>query len=418
MRIGSLFSGYGGLDLGVMAALDGSIAWHAEIDPDASRVLAERWPDVPNLGDITNVGWSQVEPVDVVIGGFPCQDVSSAGRRVGLRPGTRSGLWSQMAYAVSVLRPRLVIAENVRGLLSAPAASHVEPCPWCLGDDTNHGLRALGAVLGDLADLGYDTAWCGVRASDVGAPHIRFRVFVAAAHTHRQQPANERGITSGRQRTVTGADDNHFASDTSGERHRNTRSTFFGEVAQAAFPGDQRDAATDADRVGPVRAGLPRRGRGGPAHDDSPAAHTANGDEAYERPMGTTSGQRRRRVRGKPGTGTRTGTRHPAARVPDLDRSARGVDFGGYEPAIRRWEHILGRLAPPPTTDGRRGSRVLNPAFVEWMQGLPEGWVTAVPGLSRNAMLRILGNGVIAQQAAAAVPWLLDALELPLEGVP
>jgi DNA (cytosine-5)-methyltransferase 1 len=90
------------------------------------------------------------------------------------------------------------------------------------------------------------------------------------------------------------------------------------------------------------------------------------------------------------------------------------VDFGGYEPAIQRWEHLLGRLAPAPTIEGQRRSRVLNPAFVEWMQGLDEGHVTAVPGLSRNAMLRILGNGVVPQQAAAATPWLLAALDTPL----
>ena len=90
------------------------------------------------------------------------------------------------------------------------------------------------------------------------------------------------------------------------------------------------------------------------------------------------------------------------------------MDFGGYEPAIQRWEHMLGRIAPVPTIDGQRGSRVLNPAFVEWMQGVAEGWVTGVPGLSRNAMLRILGNGVIPQQAAAALPYLLAALGDPL----
>jgi len=93
------------------------------------------------------------------------------------------------------------------------------------------------------------------------------------------------------------------------------------------------------------------------------------------------------------------------------------VDFGGYEPAIQRWDHILGRLAPAPTIDGRRGSRVLNPAFVEWMQGVPEGWATEIPDLSRNAMLRILGNGVVPQQASAAVPWLFDALGSPLDQV-
>jgi DNA (cytosine-5)-methyltransferase 1 len=419
VRIGSLFSGYGGLDLGVQAKLGGAVVWHAEVDPNASRVLAHHWPDVPNLGDITRVDWSQVDPVDVLTGGFPCQDVSSAGKRVGLRPGTRSGLWSQMAYVVSVLRPRLVIAENVRGLLSAPAASDVEPCPWCLGEDTSHALRALGAVLGDLADLGYDTAWCGLRASDVGAPHQRFRVFVAATDTHQprsqgRKPAIGRDLSARSPAT-------HAASD----GHRDAGAASVGELPQAAVPGHQRDGAPGhrapaahaaSDRRGERQPELPgQQGRGEFALGRvRAAAHAPDGHEADQHPMGAPSGGPGRRVGSQLGAGARTGAGHPAARVHELGPGARGVDFGGYEPAIQRWEHLLGRLAPAPTIEGQRRSRVLNPAFVEWMQGLDEGHVTAVPGLSRNAMLRILGNGVVPQQAAAATPWLLAALDTPL----
>ncbi len=193
LRVGALFAGYGGLELGVLAALDafkvsGNVAWHAEVDPAPSRVLAHHWPGVPNLGDVTTVDWATVPPVDVLTGGFPCQDVSHAGRRLGLRPDTRSGLWSHFALAIAQLRPALVVAENVRGLLSADAhanpSSDVEPCPWCVGAPGASPLRALGAVLGDLADLGYDARWTGVRASDAGAPHGRFRVFVAAWPAH------------------------------------------------------------------------------------------------------------------------------------------------------------------------------------------------------------------------------------------
>ncbi|WP_231114463.1 DNA cytosine methyltransferase, partial [Lentzea aerocolonigenes] len=125
--IGSLFSGFGGLDLGVQAVLGGTVAWHVENDPDASAVLSHRFPGVPNLGDIAAVDWEQVERVAVLLGGFPCQDLSAAGKRAGLRPDNRSGMWSQMVYAASILRPRLIIAENVRGLLSARAHSQVEP---------------------------------------------------------------------------------------------------------------------------------------------------------------------------------------------------------------------------------------------------------------------------------------------------
>jgi site-specific DNA-cytosine methylase len=76
MRIGSLFSGYGGLEQGVQAVLGGSTAWVSDIDKGACKILAHRYPDAPNLGDISKVDWSQVEPVDVLTGGFPCQDVS------------------------------------------------------------------------------------------------------------------------------------------------------------------------------------------------------------------------------------------------------------------------------------------------------------------------------------------------------
>ncbi|WP_432111743.1 DNA cytosine methyltransferase [Streptomyces sp. YPW6] len=180
-RIGSLCSGYGGLDMGVREVLGGSVAWHCEIDPNAAAILAHHWPDVPNLGDLSAVDFDQVEPVDVLTAGFPCQDVSLAGRRAGIAEGTRSGLWLHVARAIQALRPRLVVIENVRGLLSATAHSEVEPCPWCVGDGSAEPpLRALGAVLGDLARLGYDAEWCCVRASEVGTAHRRERVFIAA----------------------------------------------------------------------------------------------------------------------------------------------------------------------------------------------------------------------------------------------
>ena len=183
-RIGSLFSGYGGLDMGAQAVLGGAVAWHCEVDPAPSRALAHHWPDIPNLGDITAVDWPTVDPVDVLTGGFPCTDVSHAGKRAGLKPDTRSGLWEHMAYAVERLRPRMVVIENVRGLLSAEALpwSDPEPCHWHLGGsgDGEPVVRALGRVLADLVAVGYVGSWVGVSASDAGAPHGRFRVFIVA----------------------------------------------------------------------------------------------------------------------------------------------------------------------------------------------------------------------------------------------
>lgn len=179
-KIGSLFSGYGGLDLAVEEMFDAKVVWHCEWEDAPSLILDAHWPGVPNYRDVSQVDWASVEPVDILTGGFPCQDVSQAGRRAGLGHGTRSGLWSEFAKAIEVLRPEYVVIENVRGLTSAKAESDVELCPWCLGEDGDGKppLRALGAVLGDLADLGFDAEWVGVRAADAGAPHNRFRIFI------------------------------------------------------------------------------------------------------------------------------------------------------------------------------------------------------------------------------------------------
>lgn len=188
LKIGSLFTGAGGLDMAVTAIFGGEVVWHSEIDRDACKVLEYHFPDTRNLGNIAEVDWSTVEPVDVICGGFPCQDVSSAGKRAGIKQGTRSGLWSVFATAVEAIRPSYVVIENVRGLLSAKAHRNVEPAEGTVGDDPEAQagaadtavLRAAGAVLGDLADLGYDAQWTTVSASSVGAPHRRDRVFILA----------------------------------------------------------------------------------------------------------------------------------------------------------------------------------------------------------------------------------------------
>ncbi|WP_081916193.1 DNA cytosine methyltransferase [Saccharothrix sp. NRRL B-16314] len=159
--LGSLCTGYGGLDLGVLAALGGGrVAWVADPDPHVRTILATRAPGVPNLGDISTVDWDHVEEVDIITAGFPCQDISAAGKGLGIRKGARSGIWRHVVEAVRRLRPPIVIVENVAALR------------WRNG--------GLGAVLGDLADIGYDANWTSVRASDVGAPHRRERVFILA----------------------------------------------------------------------------------------------------------------------------------------------------------------------------------------------------------------------------------------------
>lgn len=160
MKIGSLCSGAGALEIGLCDALGedpiASVIWHAEVDEAASLVLESRWPSVPNLGDIKTVNWEQVERVDWITAGYPCQPFSSAGRRGG--EDDPRHLWPFVAAAIRVLRPGSVLLENVAGHLS-------------LG---------FGVVLGDLAEIGYDARWVCLPASGVGAPHKRERVFILA----------------------------------------------------------------------------------------------------------------------------------------------------------------------------------------------------------------------------------------------
>tara|TARA_R110002096_G_scaffold65198_1_gene158926 strand:+ start:183 stop:662 length:480 start_codon:yes stop_codon:yes gene_type:complete len=151
-KVGSLFTGYGGLDL----AVGGELAWYSEIDPSACKVLESFYPDVPNLGNIKDILWNEVEPVDVLTGGYPCQPFSQAGKREGELD--ERHLWPFVRDAINVLRPRRAVLENVRGHLSL-------------------GFKE---VLMDLADIGYDAEWSTFSASDVGATHRRNRLFIVA----------------------------------------------------------------------------------------------------------------------------------------------------------------------------------------------------------------------------------------------
>lgn len=185
LTIGSLFSGIGGLDLGLECALrdggfDVSTIWQCEQDAWCRGILARHWPDALRYDDVRNVGAiprsSWAEPVDILCGGFPCQDVSVAGKGAGLA-GARSGLWFEFARIARDLRPRVIVVENVAALLS----------------------RGLDVVLGDLSEAGYDALWFDLRASDVGAPHRRERLFIVAWRRDVGDGAGARceGVTGG-----------------------------------------------------------------------------------------------------------------------------------------------------------------------------------------------------------------------------
>lgn len=162
LTVGSLFAGIGGFDLGLERA-GMRVIWQSEIDPYASAVLKKHWPHVPNHGDIRTIRAGNVERPDVLCGGFPCQDISNAGKRAGI-DGERSGLWAEYARVIGELRPRYVVVENVAALLG----------------------RGLERVLGDLAALGFDAEWHCIPASAIGAPHRRDRLWIVAdAHESR-----------------------------------------------------------------------------------------------------------------------------------------------------------------------------------------------------------------------------------------
>lgn len=259
VKVGSLCTGYGGLDM----AVGGELAWVSDIDKAANTLLEYRHPTIPNLGDLKVVDWSAVEPVDVITAGYPCQPFSVAGKRKGIDD--ERHIWPWIIEAIRVLRPACVVLENVPG----------------------HLRSGLGDVLGSLAEAGYDAKWCCVRASDVGAPHRRERVFIVA-------------------------------SDTNSERH-------------------------------------------GGGENAGSLVRDAGGLEIQTR--------QRQRTREIFSAGT-----------PRWN--------GGAPHLLARRGHEL----------ARRDAR-----FVEWMMGLPAGWVTDVPGLSRTGQLRLLGNGVVPQQAAYAL---------------
>lgn len=169
MNVGSLFSGIGGLDLGLERA-GMRVVWQVEIDDYCRRVLAKHWPDVKRFEDVRDVGRHNLEAVDLICGGFPCIDISSAGAKAGI-DGRHSGLWAEFARIIGELRPRLVVVENVAALLH----------------------RGLDRVLGDLAACGYDAEWDCIPAAVVGQPVRRWRVFlVAYPNSGRREGSAER----------------------------------------------------------------------------------------------------------------------------------------------------------------------------------------------------------------------------------
>jgi len=162
--LGSLFAGIGGIDLGFERAGFETV-WQVEINPYCRKVLARHFPNAERFEDVRTVGKHNLRPVDVIAGGFPCQDISNAGKRAGIE-GELSGLWREIPRILSALRPKFALVENVAALLA----------------------RGIERVLGDLAEIGYDAEWEVISAADIGADHERERLWLLA------YPAQEQGF--------------------------------------------------------------------------------------------------------------------------------------------------------------------------------------------------------------------------------
>lgn len=338
ITVGSLFAGIGGLELGLgwalaEAGIPHRVAWQVEREPFPRSVLARHWPEADrSVVDVCEAGRANLAPVDIAIGGFPCQDLSFAGQGAGIVEGNRSGLWYQFARVVRELRPWIVVVENVGALLS----------------------RGVGIVLGDLAAAGYDAEWRCVRASDVGAPHQRERLFIVAHRVRERREADGHG--HGRE----------------------------GERGSGLLDGERAARGADADGCSGARAmadadrGRLGRGRGAyrgglaePA-DASSVAHPGGPglDHGGVHGAGQTSTGRERQASGAHGDGERGVSQSCLGRVPH------GLPAGVDGAESDRWPAGPGQPQEP------------------W-----EAPRTAKGVAQRAARLKALGNAVVPQVA-------------------
>ena len=322
LKHGSFCTGYGGLDMAVEHFYDAETVWHSEIDKHCSQLLKKHGYE-NNLGDLTEINWDDVEPVDIMSAGFPCQPFSHAGNRKGNND--ERAIFQWIADGISVLRPGVVVLENVAGILTLGGTS----------------------VIGALTEIGYDARWGLVRASDVGTCHRRERWFcIAFDSTSDRRSLRQTGkIHKSKSRPVNGSNRVPVPNTVGAQSQRHGVSTI--RSSQRNF----KPTCDIANVTDPAGVGLQ--------------------ELRPERGLGETETETRRLS-----------------------------SFGAYEPAVRRWEQTLGRTAPVPVDE-----RGINNSFVEWMMGLPENHVCN-QGLSRTAELKMLGNGVVPQQALQALALL------------
>ena len=360
LTVGSLFSGIGGIDLGLERA-GMCTRWFVEWDAHCQNVLRRHWPGLPVYGDIATVDWSRVEPVDVLAGGFPCQPISAAGKR--LAQADDRWLWPEFARAIRELRPRYVLVENVRNLLAV------------------NGGSAFAEVLGDLASSGFDAEWQCIPASAVGAPHRRDRLWlVAYAQGAGQRPRRLRALGQRSDASGRGARADAVA-DSDGRADEAER----GQRSPAPRQGPSRRGhrgrgARDAERQEPVRGA----GQGAGAVADTDSARLTRPSAGPERPGIATSERAGAMADSRRGDGRQGDA--PASRLP-----GQGGPMGDAG----------GQGLPPSQQPSVFGSQW-------WQEGRattePSWWATE-PDVGRVAhgvphrvdRLRALGNAVVPQ---------------------
>lgn len=366
MKIGSLFAGIGGLELGLERAGVGDVVWQVEREPFCQNILAKQWPNATQFDDVRAVGAHNLKPVDVICGGFPCQDISYAGKGLGLS-GERSGLWSEFTRVIGELGPRFVVVENVAALLS----------------------RGLGDVLGTLSELGYDAQWRTIRASDVGAPHRRERLFIVAyTRRGRVEHVGERGI-------VRGA----ASSDQGNRSQREWNGHAAGDGGEDVLANSagkrKREQANEANSVSNSRDAREEfGGRSVPlANANGVREPQQEGSKCNERGRTFDGGQ----------------TLAHANRI-DADRgrlgtSANGGQLGGATGIQERGttESSVGRAAYGLSRGMDRWPARPGEAQESW-----EAPRTIETSVNRTARLKALGNAVVPQVAEVVGRWLLD----------
>ena len=397
-RVGALCAGYGGIELGLEKFLETETMWVSDFEEVPNRILKKRFTkpngvQIQNYGDLTTL--IDPERVDIVTAGFPCQPVSVSGRRKGIED--ERWLIEDVCRVARESGAKWLILENVRGIFTA-----------------NHG-EALRKVWDALVRNGYTRfEWGLFRASDIHAPHRRERWFCLATNTH----AESLNTNLKRSFNECGPDGILEVFGQS-ERWKEVNNGLAGlnieldwvekkeseqfEIFDESHSGLLRNWKTDGCSDGTGLLYDQTKLRKTPAKEQGFKSLPTPTAREYKDAGPNVNFPRIAKRRGLTGV-----------IMHELCRNRQFIGWDEYGIAIREWAEVIGQPAPNPLENGRFG--YLSPKFVEWMMGLPEGWVTGPDiGLHRTEALRALGNGVVPYQAAYAVQILHQRMKRKLD---